>query len=826
MSMDGHERSSLSLDAAARGPRLWLFALALAGCATIPEGRYGVDSVRIQGAARMDEEAVVACLGTRERARFSIDFGLRGTPECGVPPFDGDHAILDFWAWPWEEWPLFDESVLERDVERIERWYRARGFYDARVVATEVTPPEAAEGDRGGQGCRSGEDCSVDVLFTIEEGEPALIARISLRGADDLPQGMREALRSALQFQPNERFDEALFEATKSRMLRVLMDAGYADAEVTGDVKINRRRAEVAVDFVIASGDPGVVGRVCVSGYGSLPPQPILDVAGIDAGDTFSLHGLEEAQRALLALGVFSGVEMRPSRLEDEAATSEETASEETGESEEGEESGGGEERREGETTEAAHGTEAPVVQAAETPETPVCNAGPLDVPDGHRAVDIEIRVAPGQDDLRWGFGVGIQAGQAVTFGTVTSFAEQQDAAQWDLHLSVHLEHRNLFDRLIRGRLELRPRFIFEMPFLNFQPSQPSPFGLQTTGSLRWPASIERRTNFLFQVRYDLGPMPFTNFFRSELDGVIGLERRFFDGRVYGGVFLHANWFVPTDAQPVEPREELPQTVAVYLSEQLTIDLRDNPRNPTAGVYFAFGSQQAVQPIGFWDFVRFTGEARGYIPLPFGIVIAARFEIGVMEVFGTSLDPRNVYQLAQLGPPSLHLRGGGASSNRGFLPGLLGDVEQVYVTEPRSPDEIASGAPVTSRPVRISGGTRSWEASLELRIPLTTSFGIALFGDAGDVDRNRLGDPDGAGEFRFNYPQLAFGFGLRYHTIIGPLRFDVAIRPDELQVIGAEDSRPVPCTANRGQSCRPESRIDLGFLRFPGAFHLTIGEAF
>ena len=804
--VDGERRG-----ARPRAPASLLLALALAGCATIPEGRYGVDSVRIQGAARMDEEAIVACLGTRERARFSIDFGLRGTPECGVPPFDGDHAILDFWSWPWEEWPLFDESVLERDVERIERWYRARGFYDARVIATQVTPPAAGHSDRSGQGCRAGEDCSVDVLFTIEEGEPALIARMSLRGIDNLPDGMRERLRSVLQFRRNDRFDEALFEATKSRMLRVLMDAGYADAEVTGDVKINRRRAEVVVDFVIESGAPSVIGSVCVTGYGTLPAQPMLDVAGLDAGDSFSLHGLEEAQRALLALGVFSGVEVRPEALEPEEA--EEEAADEEGDDDDT-------------TTEPEEGTERPVVQSAETTQqTPVCNAAPTAVPEGHRAVDIEIRVTPGRID-RWGFGVGIQAGQAVTFGTVTSFAEQQDAAQWDLHASVLLEHRNLFDRLIRARLEIRPRIIFQMPFLNFQPAEPSPFGLLATASLRWPAFLEPRTNFLFQVRYDLGPMPFTNFFRSELDGVTGLERRFFDGIVYGGLFLHANWFAPTDAQPVEPREELPQTAALWLEELITVDLRDNPRNPTAGAYFAFASQQAVQPLGFWDFVRFTGEARGYIPLPLGIVIAARFEIGVMEVFGTSLDPRNVYQLAQLGPPSLQLRGGGASSNRGFLPGLLGDVEQIYVPDPRNEEEIRNGAPPTSRPVRISGGTRSWEASLEIRIPLTTTFGIALFGDAGDVDRNRLGDPDGEGQFRFDYPQFAFGFGVRYHTIIGPLRFDVAVRPDDLQVIGVEDTRPVPCTANRGQNCRPVSTIDLGFIRFPGAFHLTIGEAF
>ncbi|MCZ7684404.1 MAG: hypothetical protein M5U28_38805 [Sandaracinaceae bacterium] len=172
-------------------------AILVAGCASIPDTRYGVESVRFRGVRQLDQEALRACLGTRARPRFSIDFGLRGTPECGQPPFDSGHAIVDFWSWPWEEWPLFDESVFERDVERIERWYRARGFYDARVIATEVEPPAAMGAERPTRGCGAGEgtDCSVDVTFTIEEGEPSHVARTSVRGVDRLPAGCARSSR-------------------------------------------------------------------------------------------------------------------------------------------------------------------------------------------------------------------------------------------------------------------------------------------------------------------------------------------------------------------------------------------------------------------------------------------------------------------------------------------------------------------------------------------------------------------------------------------------------------------------------------------------------
>lgn len=791
----------------------WLLWIAfLAGCGGIPNGRYGVENVSIHGATRMDEEAIEACLGTRERSRARLDVGVRGTPECGEAPFDGDHVIVNFWSWPWEEWPLFDQSVFERDVARIERWYRARGFYGARVISTEVVPASASSTARStleSCGAGPGTDCSVDVTFVVEEGEPVLVETVAMRGFDPLPEGTRERLRGVLLLHDGDRFDEAVYEETKTRMLRLLHDTGYADAQVRGTVKINEARREAYVVFDIVPGLPSVVGRVCVTGYGDLPAQSMLDVAALDPGSEYSLASLEGAQRALYALGVFSGVEINPVPPPAE------------------------EEDREEEET----GTQAPVVAVEavtveseeEDEERPVCNEGPREVPDGHRAVDIAIRVTPGRI-TRIGFGVGLQAGQAVTFGTVASFSEQTDAAQWDYHVSVALEHRNLFDRLIRARLEIRPRAIFEMPVFNHDPVEPIPFGIQANTTLRWPAFIEPRTNLLVEVRYDLGPMPFTGFYRSELNWVIGPERTFFENRLYGAIFAHANWFLPTDRQPVEPTHQLPQVGALWLEEILTLDLRDDPRNPTAGAYIGVASQQGPlwidSPEPDW-FVRFTAEARGYIPLPLGIVIAMRAEIGVMEVIGSSESEDNVYQLRQLGPPALQLRGGGASSNRGYAAGLMGDVEQMYITLPRVPELVAAGTPIGARPVRITGGTRLWEASLEVRIPITLDLGVVLFADAGDVNRDAASvvgfDGD---EFRFTHLQLAFGFGLRYRTIIGPLRFDVGIRPDELQVLGAQSTLPPPCTYQSANRCRPINNVDVFGLRFPGAFHLTIGEAF
>jgi outer membrane protein insertion porin family/translocation and assembly module TamA len=55
-----------------------------------------------------------------------------------------------------------------------------------------------------------------------------------------------------------------------------------------------------------------------------------------------------------------------------------------------------------------------------------------------------------------------------------------------------------------------------------------------------------------------------------------------------------------------------------------------------------------------------------------------------------------------------------------------------------------------------------------------------LFGDLADVSAHRV-------SFRFDRPHLSTGFGLRYQTPIGPVRFDVGYRVPGMQAPRSAD---------------------------------------
>jgi translocation and assembly module TamA len=184
------------------------------------------------------------------------------------------------------------------------------------------------------------------------------------------------------------------------------------------------------------------------------------------------------------------------------------------------------------------------------------------------------------------------------------------------------------------------------------------------------------------------------------------------------------------------------------------------------------------------------------------MVLAGRAKLGMMFVTASSIHVpeatgsetqteterrRYLENLRDLGPLRHRLRGGGQNSVRGYAPNTLGDVEMIN-------DRL------------ISGGKRQWEVSIELRVPVTESFGAVAFADAGDVTRQDV--------FRFDHPQTSFGLGLRYRTLVGPLRLDAALAPPALQVFGL-DTR-----TQRDEV--PQSKI----FGLDGALSFTIGEAF
>ncbi len=572
-----------------------LLLVLASGCKEIPEDAYGIDRIRFSGMEELDPEALRACLATQERDRVTISFGTSADPECGVPPFDGNRVSFDLWKKLRKGWPTLDSAVFERDLERIERWYRARGYYDAAVVSTEFDPASAAGNDRlipgpdGEVPCErvdEDEGCELAIGIEVEEGEPVLVKSIEVQGLEGLSSDRRSKIQKAIELEVGKRFDEAIYDRTKREIRRQLQEASYACGKVAGRVAIDREAREAFVELQVDTGPSCVLGDITVTGQGDLPGDTILDVANLRTGQRFSSSRLADAQRAVYALGALASVD---------------------------------------------------VTSIARLDEEEQCTG----------VVDVNIQVEPGRE-IRWGIGAGVQS------GTLTTLTLQQDTRISDVHLFGLFEHRNFIDGFRRLRIEDRPKIVARDPFFRF--GRGFLFGNEVRIEYRRPAFIEPRTTASIRFRHDWGPDPFELFRRHDLQLRGSLSRPFFEGRLLleGGV--NYDTYLTVDQDPRYPTSYQVVFFDQRLIVDLRDDSR-SPRKGFFFQIESHESPAPLKRS--WQYVRVTPEVRGYAPLPLSSTLAFRFGMGAMFVFSRDqgrldiisqdLGPQN-YRLRSGGP--------------------------------------------------------------------------------------------------------------------------------------------------------------------------------
>ncbi len=198
----------------------------------------------------------------------------------------------------------YDPDALANDAKRIERYYRAQGYYQARVADVEVRP--AGEG-------------TVDIAIQVTEGEPVRVREVSIAGLESAP----NVTVPRLPVRPGQVFTEARFDSGNAALLTALHNSGYARAEVAQQANIDSARTSVRVVYMVKPGDLYRFGNVFVAGTVAVPRPRVRQEAEslIVPGAVFDESLLSRAQGRVFDLGVFGGVRVTQGTPDPEAKT-------------------------------------------------------------------------------------------------------------------------------------------------------------------------------------------------------------------------------------------------------------------------------------------------------------------------------------------------------------------------------------------------------------------------------------------------------------------------------------------------------------------------
>ncbi len=721
-----------------------LLSLASLACTYVPPGRSAIDTVKIHGADVISAADVTDRLATTESPKF---LGLmRG-------------IVYDY--------SIYDESVLQRDLARVERYYRGKGFLDARARAARVTQVSANH---------------VRVDITVDEGSPTLDRNVTLEGIDGLPAKDIAAVKAAADaaLPRGERFDEDAYKKAQDTITRSLTDRGYAYATLKAEAKADLGAHAIDYVFTISPGIPAVFGSITFlgldpDGAGPQPPfvdsKPLLRAIDIRPGKRYSATEIEAATQALLDLGVFSAVRIEPT-LSDPPS---------------------------------------PIVPLVVQVEPANLRSVRLGGGAEFDAIKTDVHALIGWEDRNF-------------LGGLRDFNVELKPAVvlYPTRIGQYTTPTNLLpgERL---RLQLRqPGFLeartvgFVQPELNVFPLlvETNPIaGAPVVGYVEPKASVGLNRRFGKHVYATLAYNGQAEFPFAYVQAASESQNILNDLRPLGLLFPqlittldyrdsaihpHQGFFLSNDFQ-----------VAGLPGTSLPSDFRVQPE-ARGYVPLAHGITLAVRgKLGFLFGANYGDAFRADLT---AVQVAA--QNGVPPLVKSSPELDSDIQ-------TVYFRGffsGGPSSNRGFA---LRNASPFGIVPFLSPaTSVAQVNTCTTKAQTLDladclipiGGFTLWEASAEVRFDIGGPFGVAVFCDTGDVSPDPF-------NLRFRYLHMSCGAGARYDTPVGPIRLDVGYRIQPLQVIGFRNETAV-FNANPTYGNQPT------ILGIPIAVAFGIGEAF
>ncbi len=612
----------------------------------------------------------------------------------------------------------WDADLFEIDQQRILRWYRDKGFFEATIDKVDALPAGETEGRD-----------AVKVWVHVSEGRRTRVQRVTVTGMEEvLGADERADVQRKLPLAGGDWFDEEQYEKDKAGLVDQLKERGFASAEATGDVQVSLDTALATVTLTARPGPRYKFGRVIVAGNRAIPTDLILKAAHIPSGDYFAPSTLNLAQQRVYNLGVFSGARVGLEPLND----------------------------------------------------NPVA------------AVRVDVREAPFQT-VR--FGVGAEAEQ-------NRFEVPR--------VRVEYTDRDFLGGARKLELVEQAGYAF-VPSLT-SPDKTGPVSL-TTAQITLPSVIPPGIDFIGRGELDREIQYGFNYYETAARAALQLRRgpntivasvnfvRYFAATLDLdlGTLLNNNGTAAALLSNC-----VPACTLTYPELRYTLDLRDDLIEPTKGIYLTASLSHTVPP-GSFNYLRVAPEIRGYVPLPLGMVFAARAQYG------------GLFLGSGQSPFTQRFFSGGQSSNRGF--GAYGQGPQVGA----EPNQIAGplglatqGYSTVAIPI---GGNGFSLVSAEMRIHtdfILEHFSVVPFVDASSLTQDA--------QAPFTKPlEVAPGLGFRYVTPFGPIRLDLAFLAnpiDQTALSPAPQVLPTPysvhCHAN-GKSCILESRFQ---------YHLSIGEAF
>jgi len=195
---------------------------------------------------------------------------------------------------------LFKIEEIERDSDRIKAVYIDNGYLDIRVSEPGIRYDEEKDG--------------YVVSFSIEEGLQYKVSRITFSG--ELA-GDQDEIRPKLELLPDSVFSSFVLQSDIGKITDFYGDKGYAFANVTPDVRLDKGNNLVSVDYSIEKGKEVYVRNINILDNTRTRDHVVRRELSLQEQSLYSVSKLRAARYEAARLGYFEeNIEVLTHRVE------------------------------------------------------------------------------------------------------------------------------------------------------------------------------------------------------------------------------------------------------------------------------------------------------------------------------------------------------------------------------------------------------------------------------------------------------------------------------------------------------------------------------
>jgi outer membrane protein assembly complex protein YaeT len=187
----------------------------------------------------------------------------------------------------------YSRNQMDRDLEAIRDLYRSNGFRDVMVTSRVLD-------DYNGQAAH------LAIFIDIAEGHQWFVSKLEFEGVSD---DFRAALLLILHSTAGQPYSDLNIASDRDSILDYYFNSGYPQAKFEFTSVPAAEPNQMNLTFIVTPGPRVYVRDVLVAGLKRTQPDVVRDRISLDPGDPLSQSQINQSQRRLYDLGIFTRVD-------------------------------------------------------------------------------------------------------------------------------------------------------------------------------------------------------------------------------------------------------------------------------------------------------------------------------------------------------------------------------------------------------------------------------------------------------------------------------------------------------------------------------------